>query len=483
MSTPQHQPPQSSAPSPPKALWSVPALAGVCDGKVDGALRGPITGISIDTRTIGAGDLFVALRDQRDGHDFVQAAFVAGAAAALVSSGYKRQEGDGCLIRVADPLRALEDAGRISRFRTDAKVVAVTGSVGKTGTKEMLRHCLSQAGATHASEKSYNNHWGVPLTLARMPTDTEYGVFEIGMNHAGEIAPLTRMVAPDVAIITTVEAVHLAHFASVDEIAEAKAEILQGLPSGGTAILNRDNPYFEVLSQRAEARSLRIVAFGRHAEADVRVETVAAEAGGSVVTARLHGRQLTYRIGAPGHHYVMNSLAVVAAIEALGADVETCLAALADIGAPAGRGARTLLEHGGGKVLLIDESYNANPASMAAALANLGAVPRTEFARRIAVLGDMRELGREADRLHVELAPLVAAADVDLVFACGEHMRALFDALPMEQRGLHTAVSMELAGQIAAQVRAGDAVMIKGSLGTNMAPIVKAVREIASSGA
>jgi UDP-N-acetylmuramoyl-tripeptide--D-alanyl-D-alanine ligase len=471
MSTPQH--------IAPKALWSVPALASVCDGKVDGAASGPITGISIDTRTIGAGDLFVALKDQRDGHDFVPAAFKAGATAALVSSGYKRQTGDGCLIRVADPLRALEDAGRISRFRTDAKVVAVTGSVGKTGSKEMLRQCLARAGATHASEKSYNNHWGVPLTLARMPSDTVYGVFEIGMNHAGEIAPLTRMVAPDVAIITTVEAVHLAHFASVDEIAEAK--VLLGLSSGGIAILNRDNPYFELLSQRAEARASRIVAFGRHAEADVRVVTVTQEGSGSVVRAQLHGRPITYRIGAPGDHYVMNSLAVVAAIEALGADVDTCVAALAEIGAPAGRGARTVLDHGGGKLLLIDESYNANPASMRAALANLGAVPRAEFPRRIAILGDMRELGQEANRLHRELAASVAAAQVDLVFACGEHMRALYDAVPADRRGAHTAVSMELAGQIAARLRTGDAVMIKGSLGTNMAPIVKAVRELAGN--
>jgi UDP-N-acetylmuramoyl-tripeptide--D-alanyl-D-alanine ligase len=351
--------------------------------------------------------------------------------------------------------------------------------VGKTGSKEMLRQCLSRVGATHASEKSYNNHWGVPLTLARMQAETAYGVFEIGMNHAGEIAPLTRLVAPDLAIITTVEAVHLAHFASVDEIAEAKAEILLGLPSGGTAILNRDNHYFELLSQRAETRGLRIVAFGRHAEADVRIETLAQDSGGSMVTARLHGRPLTYRIGAPGLHYVMNSLAVVAAIDALGADVEACLAALADIGAPAGRGARTVLEHGGGKLLLIDESYNANPASMAAALANLGAVPRAEFPRRIAVLGDMRELGHEADRLHAALAPLVVAAEVDLVFACGEHMRALFDALPAARRGGHAAVSLELAGLVAGQLRTGDAVMIKGSLGTNMAPIVKVVREIA----
>jgi UDP-N-acetylmuramoyl-tripeptide--D-alanyl-D-alanine ligase len=465
-----------------KPLWSGTTLASICDGVVDGGPVPPITGISIDTRTIAAGDLFVALTDQRDGHEFVPAAMKAGAAAALVAKSYVRPDGlAGALIKVEDPLRALEDAGRIARFRTDAKVVAVTGSVGKTGTKEMLRHCLSLAGATHASEKSYNNHWGVPLTLARMPVETRYGVFEIGMNHAGEIAPLARMVAPDVAVITTVEAVHLAHFASVDEIAEAKAELLMGLSSEGVAILNRDNPYFDLLSMRAEERSLRIVGFGTHKDADVRLEKLVADDTGSDVTASVHGRTVVFRLGAPGKHYAMNALAVIAAIEALDAGLDQCLPALADIAAPVGRGARTEISWGENKLLLIDESYNANPASMAAALANLGAVPRANFGRRVAILGDMRELGPEADALHRGLAGAVEAAEVDQVFVCGEHMRALYDALPAARRGLHTRQSMEMAGQIAAALSPGDVVMIKGSLGTNMAPIVKAVREIATS--
>ncbi len=468
---------------PRTALWSIPALTGVCDGKVDGTAAGLISGISIDTRTIAEGNLFVALTDQRDGHEFVGAAFKAGAVAALVAQTYQRQSGEGVLIRVADPLRALEGVGRIARFRTDAKVVAVTGSVGKTGTKEMLRQCLTRAGATHASEKSYNNHWGVPLTLARMPAETHFGVFEIGMNHAGEIAPLTRMVAPDVAIITTVEPVHLAHFKSVEEIAEAKAEILLGLPSGGIAILNRDNKFFELLSQRAEERSLRIVAFGAHTDADVLLLDLATDGDTSLVTARIHGRPVTFRLGAPGRHYAMNALAVLAAIDALGADVGTCLAALATITAPEGRGARTEIVHGAGKLLLIDESYNANPASMAAALANVGAVPRAQYGRRIAVLGDMRELGAAAATLHRDLAAAVAAAEIDQVFACGEHMKALFDAVPVGQRGEYAQTSQELAGQITQHIAAGDVVMIKGSLGTNMAPIVKAVREIGKTAA
>jgi UDP-N-acetylmuramoyl-tripeptide--D-alanyl-D-alanine ligase len=468
--------------TPKKMLWSGAALSGVCDGTVDGGPIASITGISIDTRTIEPGDLFVALKDQRDGHAFIAAAMTAGAAAALVSKEYQRPEGmTGALIKVEDPLRALEDAGRIARFRTDAKVVAVTGSVGKTGTKEMLRHCLSRAGTTHASEKSYNNHWGVPLTLARMPVETHYGVFEIGMNHAGEIAPLARMVAPDVGIITTVEPVHLAHFNSVEEIAEAKAELLMGLSSEGVAILNRDNPYFDLLSMRADERSLRVVGFGTHKDADVRLENIVADDAGSDVTASVHGRMVAFRVGAPGKHYAMNALAVVAAIEALGAGLDACLPALADIAAPAGRGARTEIVWGDGKLLLIDESYNANPASMTAALANLGAIPREKYGRRVAIVGDMRELGAESDALHRGLASAVEAADVDCVFTCGEHMRVLFDALPTTRRGLHTRQSMEMAGQIASKLAPGDVVMIKGSLGTNMAPIVKAVREIGTS--
>jgi UDP-N-acetylmuramoyl-tripeptide--D-alanyl-D-alanine ligase len=463
------------------ALWSAQTFTSVCDGIADGKVAEPITGISIDTRTLEPGDLFVAITDQRDGHDFVPAAFAAGAVAALVRKAYARHAGDGALIRVEDPLSALQDAGRIARFRTDAKVVAVSGSVGKTGTKEMLRQCLSRAGATHASEKSYNNHWGVPLTLARMPAGTHFGVFEIGMNHAGEIAPLVRMVAPDVAIITTVEAVHLAHFASVEAIAEAKAELLVGLPSDGIAILNRDNAYFDLLSLRAEERSARIVGFGTSRDADVRLEGLVEDGDGSDVTASLHGRPVRYRLGAPGRHYVMNSLAVLAAIDALGADVATCIAALADVTAPAGRGARAEIAVAGGALLLIDESYNANPASMAAALANLGAVPRTKFGRRVAILGDMRELGDDADGLHRGLAAAVEAADVDQVHACGPHMQALYDALPAARRGLYAPRSTELSASIVARLAPGDAVMIKGSLGTNMAPIVKAVRDMAKT--
>ncbi len=468
-----------SAPAPPsKRLWSEIVLASVCGGELDGRLLAPISGVSIDTRAIVAGDLFVALKDQRDGHDFVTQAFAAGATAALVSRKYVRRDGDGALIRVDDPLSALEDAGRVARFRTDAKVVAVTGSVGKTGTKEMLRLALGRLGPTHASEKSYNNHWGVPLTLARMPTETAYGVFEIGMNHPGEIAQLVRMVAPDVGIITTVEAVHLAQFASVTEIAEAKAELMQGIARDGVAILNRDNIHFDLLSARASERGIRVVSFGGHRDCDVRFESLELDHEGSTVGVKVHGTPLTYRLGAPGRHYAMNSLAVVAALHALATDVGSGVLALADVAAPAGRGARSEVAVSGGALLLIDESYNANPASMAAALANLGNVPRQRYGRRIAVLGDMRELGADADALHRGLAPAIDAAGVDLVFTCGPHMQSLHDVVPARVRGAYASMSRDLIAPLLSALAAGDVVMVKGSLGTNMAPVVQAIRRL-----
>ncbi len=328
----------------PEALWEWVDLVAAAQGHAEGTPKAPITGFSIDTRTLQPGDVFVALKDKRDGHDFVGQAFAAGAVAALVSYSYPRAKDDGALLRVDDPLEALAGIGRAARARSNARIVAITGSVGKTGTKEMLRLCLESAGATHASEKSYNNHWGVPLTLARMPQAAAYGVFEIGMNHAGEITPLAEMVRPHVVVITTVEPVHLGQFKSVEEIAEAKAEILQGLVPGGTAILPRDNPHFPLLRERAAAVGAKIVGFGLHEEADVRGLQANLDEKGSSVIAGVGTKRFSYRIGAPGDHYVRNSLAVLAALNALGADAMRALPALARIAAPAGRGARTLLD-------------------------------------------------------------------------------------------------------------------------------------------
>lgn len=457
------------------ALWAWDELVCAAGGTADGTPGAAITGFSIDTRTLEPGEVFVALRGQRDGHEFVANAFMRGAAAAIVENGYARKPGDGALLRVADTLEGLRGIARTARARSSAKIVAVTGSVGKTGTKEALRACLSRIGPTHAAEKSFNNHWGVPLTLARMPAGAHYGVFEIGMNHAGEITPLAQLVRPHVAIITTVEPVHLEYFPSVEAIAEAKAEIFAGLEPGGTAILNRDNAFFELLETRAQARGARVLSFGRHQAADVHPEVWSLHADGSEIVVCLGGRRVAYRLGAPGAHIAQNSLAVVAALDAVGADVESAVAALAQMKAAKGRGERFEVPVEGGAILLIDESYNANPASMRSALAAMATVPRDRFPRRIAVLGDMLELGSQSDALHAGLKEPIDAAEVDLVFACGPHMQRLFAALAPTRRGEWAETSQGLEDALVATVGPGDVVMIKGSLGSRMAPLVEAL--------
>ncbi len=456
-------------------LWTWQELVEAAGGTADGAPSASITGFSIDTRTLQPGEVFVALRDARDGHAFVANAFERGAVAAIVERGYVRTESDGALLRVDDPLEGLCGIARAARTRSSARIVAVTGSVGKTGSKEALRACLARVGATHAAEKSFNNHWGVPLTLARMPADARYGVFEIGMNHAGEITPLTKLVRPHVAIVTTVEPVHLEYFGTVEGIAEAKAEIFSGLEPGGTAILNRDNPYFRLLATRAREHGGHVVSFGRNEAADVRPEVCTLEPDGTDIVVRLGDQRIAYRVGSPGAHIAQNSLAIVAALQAMGADVEKAVPGLGELTATKGRGARVTVRTEDGAILLIDESYNANPASMRSALAAMATVPRGANPRRIAVLGDMLELGAESGRLHEELKEPVDAADVDLVFACGPHMKRLFAALPANKRGTWAETSEGIAAQLLAEVRAGDVVMIKGSLGSRMAPLVDAL--------
>lgn len=457
-------------------LWQWDEMVAASESRADGTPDVPITGFSIDTRTLAPGDVFVALKNERDGHDFVGDAFKAGAAAAVVSKGYRRSKGDGALIRAEDSLAALEAIGRAARVRTNARIVAVTGSAGKTGTKEMLRLCLSDAAPAHASEKSYNNHWGVPLTLARMPKTAAFGVFEIGMNHAGEITPLAQMVHPHVAVITTVEPVHLQYFPSEAAIAEAKAEILQGLVPGGTAALPGDNPHFELLKERADAVGAKVLSFGYAEASDVRCIQANLEAKGSSVIAGVGSQRFPYRVGVPGEHYVKNSLAVLAALIALGADPMRRLGALARVSAPQGRGARTVLDAPDGRILLIDESYNANPASMRAALAAMATMPRSEFPRRVAVLGDMLELGDASGDLHRSLKEAIDAAGVDLVLACGPMMKLLYDDLKPGQQGAWALDSAQLAQAFIETVRPGDAVMIKGSLASRMAPLAEALQ-------
>jgi UDP-N-acetylmuramoyl-tripeptide--D-alanyl-D-alanine ligase len=363
---------------------------------------------------------------------------------------------------------------RAARARSAAKFIGVTGSVGKTGTKEALRLALSADGATHASTASYNNHWGVPLSLARCPQDARYAVLEIGMNHAGEIAPLTRLVRPHIAIVTTVEPVHLEYFSSVEAIADAKAEIFQGVEPGGGAVINRDNPHFARLARRAhEAGVARVVSFGEHAKADARLLKFALQPESSTVQARILGTDVTYKLGAPGRHVVLNSLAVLAAASLAGADLALAALALAGLAPPAGRGARLTLDLPGGTALLIDESYNANPASMRAALELLGRAPVGARGRRIAVLGEMLELGTQGVELHRGLLEPIIDNAVDLVFCAGPLYAGLWEALPSERRGGYADRSAAIENNLVRALREGDAIMVKGSLGSKMGPIVK----------
>ncbi|WP_336487884.1 UDP-N-acetylmuramoylalanyl-D-glutamyl-2,6-diaminopimelate--D-alanyl-D-alanine ligase [Methylobacterium nigriterrae] len=464
-------------------LWTADSLAAATGGRLRGEAR-PITGASIDTRSLQPGDLFFAIRGEaRDGHDFVPDALKRGAGAAVVSEPFAAElAGYGPVLAVPegadDPvLDAMRRLGIAARARTDAAIVAVTGSVGKTGTKEALRHVLAAQGATHASVASYNNHWGVPLTLARMPAATRYGVFEIGMNHPAEILPLTAMVRPDVALITTVEPVHIEHFRSLSAIADAKGEIFSGLKPGGVAVINRDNPNFSRLLAHAQAsRAGRIVTFGEHPEADVRGNRIVMRPDLSVVDATVMGIPVTYQLGTPGRHVAQNSLGVMAVAHALGADLARAALSLAALKPPVGRGERTALAVKGGEAFLVDESYNANPASIRAALATLAGIETGSRGRRIAVLGDMLELGEAAERHHRELADAVAANGIDLVFTAGGLMRHLFEALPLSRRGVSAATAPDLVDAVVSTLRPGDAVMVKGSNSIRMGRIVEALK-------
>ncbi len=459
------------------ALWSLEDMAKAMRAERASSLPLQITGISIDSRSIGKDEAFFAIHgDARDGHDFVEAALKAGAGLAVIARTQTSRFPNAPLLIVDDVLEALRGLARAARARTSAKIIAVTGSVGKTGTKEALRLALSADGATHVSAASYNNHWGVPLSLARCPRGAKYAVFEIGMNHAGEITPLTRLVRPHVAIVTTVEPVHLEYFGSLEKIADAKAEIFLGVEKSGAAVLNRDNGQFAQLAAAAKAAGIeRIVTFGEHADADARLLRLSLQPDTSSVEARILGHTVAYKLGAPGRHIAMNSLAVLAAVTLAGADLALAALALANLRPAVGRGARASLQVPGGNALLIDESYNANPASMAAAIALLGQAPIGPRGRRIAVLGDMLELGSPGADLHRGLAGPLAQANVDLVFCSGPLMHALWEALPSSRRGGYAETAAALEPAVLDAIRAGDAVMVKGSLGSKMGPIVKAL--------
>ena len=461
-------------------LWTGEAMQAAMRAEARGALSNAISGISIDSRTIKPGEAYFAIKGAvHDGHAFVEAALKAGAALAVVEKARADEFAAGArLLIVDDVLAGLVDLARAARARLDGQVIAVTGSVGKTSTKEALLHVLSAQGPTHASAASFNNHWGVPLSLARCPAHARFAVFEIGMNHAGEIEPLVKMVRPHVAIITTVEPVHLEFFSGIEAIADAKAEIFEGVEPGGTVVLNRDNAQFARLARRARKCGIsRIVSFGVDEKAEARLIDVSLHATCSAVHADILGHEVTYKLGMPGRHMAINSLAVLSAASLAGADLALASLSLSQLMPAAGRGVRRTLLVPGGEITLIDESYNANPASMAAALSVLGKAQIGPQGRRIAVLGDMLELGAASARLHGGVNEAVKTAHIDLVYCCGPMMRNLWDALSTGKRGGYADSAASLEAQVLAAIRAGDAVMIKGSFGSKMKTIVTALEK------
>ncbi|MGB9153253.1 MAG: UDP-N-acetylmuramoyl-tripeptide--D-alanyl-D-alanine ligase, partial [Alphaproteobacteria bacterium] len=415
-----------------------------------------------------------------DGHDHVAAAIKAGASAALVSRQPSQTPPDAPLVFVDDTLIALQELGRAGRARAKGKIIAVTGSVGKTSTKEMLRLALGAVGKVYANIGSYNNHWGVPLSLACLPPDADYGVFELGMNHAGELKVLSALARPDIAVITTIEAVHLEFFASTESIADAKAEIFQGMNDSGTAILNRDNRHFAQLAAAAKNCGLKkIMSFAAAGKADAQLIDCALTTEGSAVNAVIMGYNIHYSVGAPGMHLVHNSLAALLAAAVASGKIDECANALSHYKPPKGRGVTipiTLAE--GGAFTLIDESYNASPASIRAALHVLANAAPLHQGRRLLVLGDMRELGATSPALHADLVPAIAEAKIDSVFCCGEMMRYLYDALPESLRGAHAIDGATLAPLVATAIHADDIVTVKGSNSMKLSLVIDALKSL-----
>ncbi|MCR6499951.1 UDP-N-acetylmuramoylalanyl-D-glutamyl-2,6-diaminopimelate--D-alanyl-D-alanine ligase [Shinella sp. CPCC 101442] len=462
-----------------KWLWTSADLIAAMHGRPIGNLPQGVTGISIDSREIGAGEAFFAIKGDRvDGHDFASFAVANGAALLVVSEGKLPALGRLVtpMIVVQDVLQALVDLGCAARDRTAARIIAVTGSVGKTTSKEMLRQALSPSGSVHASVASFNNHWGVPLTLARMPETTDYGVFEVGMNHANEIRPLVAMVRPHIALITTIAPAHLGNFRDLEEIAAAKAEIFEGVVRGGHAILNRDNEQFAFLEKAAQAAGVsHIHSFGADPKSEFRLLDFLPSAEGSLLRAAVGGQTLEVPMGAPGRHIAENAVAVLGAVHLAGADIEKAMGGLATMQAEKGRGRRHRLAKDDGWFTLIDESYNANPASMRAAISLLRDGEPHGAGRRIAVLGDMLEMGEHSPAVHAGLAePLVEAGIAD-VWLGGPDMAALRDALPEGVDREYRETADELAKYALDAVRAGDVLVVKSSKGTGFSRIVAAL--------
>ncbi|MCT4683296.1 MAG: UDP-N-acetylmuramoyl-tripeptide--D-alanyl-D-alanine ligase [Roseicyclus sp.] len=465
------------------ALWTAAEAAAATGGQVAGDWSA--TGISIDSRNVAEGDLFVALSAARDGHDFVADALAKGAAAALVS---RVPEGvdPARLLLVGDVMDGLRALGAAGRTRTKAKVIAVTGSVGKTTVKEMLRTALARQGRTHAAEASFNNHWGVPVTLARMPADTEYAIIEIGMNHPGEIAPLARLARPHVAVVTTVAPAHLEAFGVIEGIAHEKAAIYDGLGDGGIALAHADVETAGILFDKARACGANLIRFGEAEGAEARLIEAQLSDSATVIRADLHGQERLFRIGAPGRHYAMNALIALAAAEAAGADPTEAALALSGWTPFDGRGTReriTLSETDALAIELIDDAFNATPASVAAALEVLAATDPQGRGRRIAVLGDMLELGPTGPALHAAIADHPAMARITPVHTVGPLMAHLHAALPGALRGLHAESADEMVAALPATLVPGDVLLLKGSKGIKVSRVVDALRKLGQSAA
>lgn len=458
------------------SLWTAEDVARATGGRTGGSWSADA--VVIDSRAVKPGDLFIAIKGERmDGHDFVAEALKRGAAGAVVSQPVKDALPEK-LVMVEDTLRALQAMGVFNRARSSAKIIGVTGSVGKTSAKEMLRTALAPHGNIFASHGNFNNHIGTPFNLANLPADAQFAIFEMGMNHSGEISELTRMVRPDVSIITNVEAVHLEFFASVTGIADAKSEIFEGMGTSGAAVLNRDNDQFERCRDSAKLAGItRILSFGVHAEADFRLLSYRASLSGSEIEALLAGEKIRYRLGTIGKHWANASLGILAVVSALGLDMRVSADALSACRELPGRGRLIPIRVGNGEATLIDDSYNASPAAMRAAFRKLHELREAGAAkgRVIAALGDMRELGETSAELHADLASDLKAAQVDLVFTAGEMMKYLHDKLPEPIRAAHTASADALIPLLLCALKVDDLILVKGSHGSHMYEVAEAL--------
>lgn len=454
-------------------LWTSSTIATAVKGSCLGQWQA--SGVAIDSRHIKAGDLFIPLKGPHfDGHDFILDALNKGAAGAITEKEIKGAAPEK-LVRVADSFKALAMLGAAGRARAKAYIIAITGSVGKTGCKEVLRQLLALEAETYANEGSLNNHWGVPLSLARLPETARFGIFEIGMNHGGELGPLSRQVRPHSAMITTIAAVHIGNFANLDGIAAAKAEIMEGVLEGGHAILNADNSYFDYLKERAGGHGIKnIHGFGKAAQADARIDHYDLGADSSVVAATILGQKINYRIGVAGEHWVFNSACILLATTLAGAPLDKMAAGLGHLSLATGRGVPHTITIANGSFTLIDESYNASPIAVEMAIKVLA----RKTGRRLLALGDMRELGEHSRAMHLGLKDAIMAADIAKVFCCGEHMKHLYDALPHDKRGAYAFTAKDLVPHIVKAMQAGDIITVKGSNSVGMKTVVEALKNM-----